>query len=186
MDFKDILNKFDKASKEESIVETTPKRPANMLTESTETGEVVEGVQVPSLKNMFEELSLEPAKPGAQTIHKDGEAIGTVSNPAVANQMAQAIDKGELQIGQEMQEAEQLDEFAPAIIAGARVAIPWLAKRGAQMISWGAKKGAQGTGAAAKAIVKNPGKSAKYAVGGMAAKQGYDGIMWTKEKMDSI
>ena len=36
MDFKDILNKFDKASKEESIVETTPKRPANMLTESTE------------------------------------------------------------------------------------------------------------------------------------------------------
>ena len=135
---------------------------------------------------MFEELSLEPAKPGAQTIHKDGEAIGTVSNPAVANQMAQAIDKGELQIGQEMQEAEQLDEFAPAIIAGARVAIPWLAKRGAQMISWGAKKGAQGTGAAAKAIVKNPGKSAKYAVGGMAAKQGYDGIMWTKEKIDGF
>ena len=141
MDFKDILNKFDKASKEESIVETTPKRPTNMLTESTETGEVVEGVRVPSLKNMFEELSLEPAKPGAQTIHKDGEPIGTVSNPSVANQMAQAIDKGELQIGQEMQEDEQLDEVAflaalgPALMTGARVAAPWLVKRGAQMMS---------------------------------------------------
>jgi len=143
MDFKDILNKFDKASKEESIVETTPKRPANMLTESTEveTVEVVEGIQVPSLKNVFEELSLEPAKPGAQTIHKDGEVIGTVSNPSVANQMSQAIDKGELQIGQEMQEAEQLDEvgflaaLGPALMTGARVAGPWLAKRGAQMMS---------------------------------------------------
>lgn len=161
MDFKDILNKFDKASKEESIVETTPKRPANMLTESTEveTVEVVEGIQVPSLKNMFEELSLEPAKPGAQTIHKDGEVIGTVSNPSVANQMSQAIDKGELQIGQEMQEAEQLDELAPlaalgpALMTGVRVAGPWLAKRGAQMMSAVGK----GVGNYAK---KNPIKTA--------------------------
>ena len=167
MDFKDILNKFDKASKEESIVETTPKRPANMLTESTEveTVEVVEGIQVPSLKNVFEELSLEPAKPGAQTIHKDGEVIGTVSNPSVANQMSQAIDKGELQIGQEMQEAEQLDELAPlaalgpALMTGARVAGPWLAKRGAQMISGISKAGA-------KYAAKNPIKTA--AVGATA------------------
>ena len=92
------------------------------------------------MKNVFEELSLEPAKPGAQTIHKDGEAIGSVSNPQVANQMSQAIDKGELTIGQEMQEDEQLDELAPlaalgpALMTGARVAGPWLAKRGAQMI----------------------------------------------------
>lgn len=189
MDFKDILTQFDnmKGDEKKPVVEKENKRPANMLTESTEIVEPVSNeLKLPSLKNVFEELSLEPAKPGAQTIHKDGEAIGTVSNPSVANQMAQAIDKGELQIGQEMQEAEQLDEFAPAIIAGARVAIPWLAKRGAQMISWGAKKGAQGTGHAATAIIKNPGKSAKYAVGGMAAKQGYDGAMWAGEKMDKI
>jgi hypothetical protein len=55
--------------------------------------------------------------------------------------MSQAIDKGELQIGQEMQEAEQLDEvgflaaLGPALMTGARVAGPWLAKRGAQMMS---------------------------------------------------
>lgn len=143
MDFKDILNKFDKVSEKETVIETTPSKPADILTESTEVEavEVVEGVQVPSLKNMFEELSLEPAKPGAQTIHKDGQVIGTVTNPSVANQMSQAIDKGELQIGQEMQEAEQLDELAPlaalgpALMTGARVAGPWLARRGAQMMS---------------------------------------------------
>ena len=86
-----------------------------------------------------------------KTIQKDGEAIGTVSNPQVATQMQQAMDKGELQIGQEMTEDEQLHEVAflaalgPALMTGARVAAPWLAKRGAQMIS--------GIG---KVAVKNP------------------------------
>jgi hypothetical protein len=163
MDFKDILTQFDnmKGDEKKPVVEKENKRPANMLTESTEIVEPVSNeLKLPSLKNVFEELSLEPAKPGAQTIHKDGEAIGTVSNPSVANQMAQAIDKGELQIGQEMQEDEQLDELAPALAAlgpalmtGARVAGPWLAKRGAQMMS------AIGRGAGSYAK-KNPIKTA--------------------------
>ncbi len=144
MDFKDILTQLDnmKGDEKKPVVEKEIKRPANMLTESTEIVEPVSNeLKLPSLKNVFEELSLEPAKPGAQEIHKDGEPIGSVSNPAVANQMSQAIDKGELTIGQEMQEDEQLDELAPlallgpALMTGARVAAPWLARRGAQMMS---------------------------------------------------
>ena len=157
MDFKDILTQLDslKGNEKKPVVEKKTKRPSNMLTESTKSTEVVQPIskelKLPSLSNIFEELSLEPAKPGAQTIQKDGEAIGTVSNPQVATQMQQAMDKGELQIGQEMTEDEQLHEVAflaalgPALMTGARVAAPWLAKRGAQMIS--------GIG---KVAVKNP------------------------------
>jgi len=162
MDFKDILTQFDnmKGDEKKPVVERENKRPANMLTESTEVVEPVSNeLKLPSLKNVFEELSLEPAKPGAQEIHKDGEPIGSVSNPQVANQMQQAMDKGELTIGQEMQEDEQLDELAPlaalgpALMTGARVAGPWLAKRGAQMMS------AMGRGAGSYAK-KNPIKTA--------------------------
>jgi len=110
MDFKDILNKFEEVTKDEDnklLGEKQTTRPSNMLTESAETVEVVEGVKVPSLKNVFEELSLEPAQPGAQVIQKDGQAIGSVSNPTVASQMKQAMDKGELTIGEEeIQEAK--------------------------------------------------------------------------------
>jgi len=168
MDFKDILTQFDnmKGDEKKPVVEKKDKRPANMLTESTEVVEPVSNeLKLPSLKNVFEELSLEPAKPGAQEIHKDGEPIGSVSNPQVANQMQQAMDKGELTIGQEMSEDEQLDEIAflaplgPALMTGARVAGPWLARRGAQMISGVAK----GAGNYAK---KNPIKTA--AVGATA------------------
>ena len=162
MDFKDILTQFDnmKGDEKKPVVEKENKRPANMLTESTEVVEPVSNeLKLPSLKNVFEELSLEPAKPGAQEIHKDGEPIGSVSNPQVATQMQQAMDKGELTIGQEMQEDEQLDELAPlaalgpALMTGARVAGPWLAKRGAQMMS------AMGRGAGSYAK-KNPIKTA--------------------------
>ena len=149
-----------KGDEKKPVVEKENKRPANMLTESTEVVEPVSNeLKLPSLKNVFEELSLEPAKPGAQEIHKDGEPIGSVSNPQVANQMQQAMDKGELTIGQEMQEDEQLDELAPlaalgpALMTGARVAGPWLAKRGAQMMS------AMGRGAGSYAK-KNPIKTA--------------------------
>jgi len=144
MDFKDILTRFDnmKGDEKKPVVEKEDKRPANMLTESTEVVEPVSNeLKLPSLKNVFEELSLEPAKPGAQEIHKDGEPIGSVSNPQVANQMQQAMDKGELTIGQEMTEDDQLNEIAflaalgPALMTGARVAAPWLVKRGAQMMS---------------------------------------------------
>ena len=112
MDFKDILTQLDslKGNEKKPVVEKKTKRPSNMLTESTKSTEVVQPIskelKLPSLSNIFEELSLEPAKPGAQTIQKDGEAIGTVSNPQVATQMQQAMDKGELQIGQEMTEDE--------------------------------------------------------------------------------
>ena len=111
MDFKDILTQFDKVTEKEDnklLDEKKKTRPSNMLTESAEVAEPVSNeLKLPSLKNVFEELSLEPAKPGAQEIHKDGQAIGSVSNPQVAQQMQQAMAKGELTIGEEeIQEAE--------------------------------------------------------------------------------
>ena len=110
MDFKDILTQLDslKGDEKKPVVEKKTKRPSNMLTESAEVVEpVTNELNLPSLKNVFEELSLEPAKPGAQEIHKDGQAIGSVSNPQVAQQMQQAMAKGELTIGEEeIQEAE--------------------------------------------------------------------------------
>ena len=111
MDFKDILKQFDKVTEKEDnklLGEKKKTRPSNMLTESAEVVEPVSNeLKLPSLKNVFEELSIEPAKPGAQEIHKDGQTIGTVSNPTVANQLKTAMDAGELTIGeQEIQEAE--------------------------------------------------------------------------------
>ena len=107
MDFKDILTQLDslkgKGDEKKPVVEKKTKRPSNMLTES----EVVTGVKLPSLSGIFEELSLEPMQTGTQEIHKDGEAIGTVSNPQLATQMKSAMDGGELTIGEEeISEAE--------------------------------------------------------------------------------
>ena len=111
MDFKDILTKFDKVTEKESLVKKEPKkeskkpRPSNMLTESDS---VTKEFKLPSLKNVFEELSIAPASgQPAQEIQKDGQTIGTVTNPTVANQLKTAMDAGELTIGeQEIQEAE--------------------------------------------------------------------------------
>ena len=111
MDFKDILTKFDKVTEKESLVKKEPKkeskkpRPSNMLTESDS---VTKEFKLPSLKKVFEELSIAPASgQPAQEIQKDGQTIGTVTNPTVANQLKTAMDAGELTIGeQEIQEAE--------------------------------------------------------------------------------
>ena len=186
MDFKDILTQLDslKGNEKKPVVEKKTKRPSNMLTESTKSTEVVQPVskelKLPSLSNIFEELSLEPAKPGAQTIQKDGEPIGSVSNPQVANQMQQAMDKGELTIGQEMTEDEQLHEVAflaalgPALMTGARVAAPWLAKRGAQMI-----------GGVGKFAGKNPGTTAGVAGGAYVADKAGDAFDAVNDTIDS-
>jgi len=68
------------------------------------------GIVKGTLSNVFEELSLEPAKPGAQHITQDGETIGTVSDPNTANQIKQAIDKGTLTMGDSEINEEELDE----------------------------------------------------------------------------
>ena len=62
MDFKDILTQLDnmKGDEKKPVVEKEIKRPANMLTESTEIVEPVSNeLKLPSLKNVFEELSLD-------------------------------------------------------------------------------------------------------------------------------
>ena len=71
MDFKDILTQLDSLKGEEKkpVVEKKTKRPSNMLTESAEVVEpITNELNLPSLKNVFEELSLEPAKPEIKII----------------------------------------------------------------------------------------------------------------------
>jgi len=104
MDFKDILTQLDslKGDEKKPVKKESKKtRPSNMLTESTDIVEpVTKEFKLPSLKNVFEELSIQPAAPGAQEIQKDGQTIGTVSQGS-AGTIKQAIDKGELTIGEE-------------------------------------------------------------------------------------
>ena len=108
MDFKDILTQLDslKGDEKKPVKKESKKtRPSNMLTESTDP--VTKEFKLPSLKNVFEELSLEPAKPGAQHIQKDGETIATVTNPQTATAIDQAIQKGEfnMDVGDDLNEA---------------------------------------------------------------------------------
>lgn len=112
MDFKDILTKFD-GMKESAVLSRETEEPRTMLTESAQPEVATEAPKpVRQLSDIFNQLmesevTMEPVKSGAQTIKAGDKAIGTAHNPAVANQLKQAIDKGELTIGDaELQEAE--------------------------------------------------------------------------------
>ena len=112
MDFKDILTKFD-GMKESAVLPRETEEPRTLLTESAQPEVATEAPKpVRQLSDIFNQLmesevTMEPVKSGAQTIKSGDKAIGTAHNPAVANQLKQAIDKGELTIGDaELQEAE--------------------------------------------------------------------------------
>ena len=68
------------------------------------------GIVKGTLRNVFEELKLEPADPGAQHITQDGETIGTVKDANTAIQIQTAIDKGNLTMGDSEINEEELDE----------------------------------------------------------------------------
>ena len=68
------------------------------------------GIVKGTLRNVFEELKLEPADPGAQHITQDGVTIGTVKDANTANQIKTAIDKGTLTMGDSEINEEELDE----------------------------------------------------------------------------
>lgn len=114
MDFKNILNTFDKIKSDTPKIERVAEEPRQQLTESVAPKKVAESsIKVPSLANVFRELmeadvSMEPVQTGAQVIKKDGETLGTVHNPAVAGQIKSAVDKGEISFGDtEIKEAEE-------------------------------------------------------------------------------
>jgi hypothetical protein len=114
MDLKNILNKFDQLKADKPVLERVEAEPRKVLKESAQPKVAnTSAVKIPSLANMFKELmendiSMEPVKTGAQVIKKNGDTLGTVHNPQVANQLKTAMDKGELSFGDtEIKEAEE-------------------------------------------------------------------------------
>jgi len=112
MDFKNILNQLDSIN----VVEAPKRRPVSPsgapkqpLNESVA---VATKSPRPSLRDVFNtllenDITMEPAKPGAMAIKSGDNVIGTAHTPQAANQMKQAIDKGEITMGaEEIQEAE--------------------------------------------------------------------------------
>ena len=105
MDFKNILNQLDKINVDVKKTRSSPTRsseaPKQTLTESVS---VSTKSSRPSLKDVFNRLmegdiTLEPAKPGAMAIKSGNATIGTAHTPQAANQMKQAIEKGEITMG---------------------------------------------------------------------------------------
>jgi hypothetical protein len=114
MDLKNILNKFDQLKADAPALERVEAEPRKVLKESAQPKVAdTSAVKIPSLANMFRELmesdiSMEPVQTGAQVIKKNGDTLGTVHNPQVANQLKTAMDKGELSFGDtEIKEAEE-------------------------------------------------------------------------------
>jgi hypothetical protein len=73
------------------------------------------------------DVTLEPAKPGAMSIKSGSDTIGTAHNPQAASQLKQAIDKGEITLGD-----EELTNEAENWIKGATSKNPGAFKRQAK------------------------------------------------------
>ena len=122
MDFKNILNQLDEINGNdttastpiESTLQSTPVASKQTLTESVA---VATKSSRPSLKDVFNtlienDITLEPAKPGAMAIKSGDATIGTAHTPQAANQMKQAIEKGDITMGGEDDEMNESDEDA--------------------------------------------------------------------------
>ena len=122
MDFKNILNQLDEINGNdttastpiESTLQSTPVASKQTLTESVA---VATKSSRPSLKDVFNtlienDITLEPAKPGAMAIKSGDATIGTAHTPQAANQMKQAIEKGDITIGGDEDEMNESDEDA--------------------------------------------------------------------------
>ena len=113
MDFKNILNTLDQLKTDSPKIEKVKAEPRKQLNESVETTRATSVVKLPSLSSIFKDLmeadvSMEPVQTGAQVIKKDGDTLGTVHNPQVANQLKTAMDKGDISFGDtEIKEAEE-------------------------------------------------------------------------------
>lgn len=117
MDFKNILNQLDGINKVD--VKSPKSRPVSTSNATTQTlnesvtTEVSTESTKPSLKDVFNSLmegdvTMEPVKAGAMSIKSGDNVIGTAHTPAAANSMKQAIDKGEISIGDdEMNESDE-------------------------------------------------------------------------------
>ena len=120
MDFKNILNQLDGINKVD--VKSPKSRPVSTSNATTQTlnesvtTEVSTESTKPSLKDVFNSLmegdvTMEPVKAGAMSIKSGDNVIGTAHTPAAANSMKQAIDKGEISIGDdEMNESDKDDK----------------------------------------------------------------------------
>lgn len=122
MDFKNILNQLDEINGND-IVESTPNESTLQSTPVASKQTLTESLSVSTkssrttLKDVFNSLmegdiTLEPAKPGAMTIKSGDSTIGTAHTPQAANQMKQAIEKGEITMGDDENEMNESDEDA--------------------------------------------------------------------------
>ena len=122
MDFKNILNQLDEINGND-IVESTPNERTLQSTPVASKQTLTESLSVSTkssrttLKDVFNtlienDITLKPVATGSQEIHKDGKIIATADNAQAANQMKQAIDKGDITMGGEDDEMNESDEDA--------------------------------------------------------------------------
>ena len=118
MDFKNILNQLDSINVDVKAPKRRPLSTSNATKQTlTESVAVTTKSSRPSLKDVFNTLmendvTMEPVKAGAMAIKSGDATIGTAHTPAAANQMKQAIDKGEISLGGDEDEMNESDEDA--------------------------------------------------------------------------